>query len=465
MNIRVQKALTALLIIVFTITAGSCMAVPEHMADAQFYRPSDSSAGTDTSALTSDVSSVPASSESISSETSSQVLIQGENVEDFIKDPNNQIAADDPEDPLNPNNQPDRDQNEVIVPDDDDVVQEPPASSQPSSSSGSPASSQTQTSSDIVSSSSAPTSSNSVSSSVSSAISSIISSAISSLLPPSSSVKPPFAPPETGWYDYDGERYYFSGGKMLTGYNLIGGTAGYHFNEEGHLDSFVGIDISKWQGTNIDWNKVKADGVDFVIVRAGLRGYETGKPQTDATFDPNVKGAAKAGLNCGAYFFSQAVTEQEAEEEAEIMLQMVKDSGVSFTYPLFIDYEWSGAPNSSGRGDKISTAQRTKVVKAFCEKIKAAGYYPGIYSGASWLNNQLDMTQLSAYDVWVAQYNKSSGGSIAVSSGPSQYKKPYKIWQYTSEGKISGISGNVDRNIGLFDYPTYLKQNGYNNLK
>lgn len=172
------------------------MAVPEHMADAQFYRPSDSSAGTDTSALTSDVSSVPASSESISSETSSQVLIQGENVEDFIKDPNNQIAADDPEDPLNPNNQPDRDQNEVIVPD-DDVVQEPPASSQPSSSSGSPASSQTQTSSDIVSSSSAPTSSNSVSSSVSSAISSIISSAISSLLPPSSSVKPPFAPPET----------------------------------------------------------------------------------------------------------------------------------------------------------------------------------------------------------------------------------------------------------------------------
>ena len=458
MNIRVQKTLTALLLIVFTLTAGSCMAVPEHMADAQFYQPDDSSA--DTGAVTSETSSGAGSSEAASSETSSQILIQGENVEDFIRDPDNQVADDDPEDPLNPNNHPDRDQNEVIVPDDEEVQEPPPVSSEPA------APSQPQASSDIVSSDTPASSAVTSSGSISSAVSSLISSAVSSLLPSSSSVKPPFSPPQTGWYDYEGERYYFSGGKMLTGYNLIGGTAGYHFNEEGHLDSFVGIDISKWQGTNIDWDKVRADGVDFVIVRAGLRGYgSAGTLKYDETFDTNVKGAAGAGLNCGAYFFSQAITEQEAEEEAEIMLQMVKNSGVDFTYPLFIDYEWSGASNNSGRGDKISTAQRTRVVKAFCEKIKAAGYYPGIYSGASWLNNQLDMTQLSAYDVWVAQYNKSSGGSIAVSSGPSQYKRPYKIWQYTSEGKISGFSGNVDRNIGLFDYPAYLKEHGYNNLK
>lgn len=205
--------------------------------------------------------------------------------------------------------------------------------------------------------------------------------------------------------------------------------------EETKTTSEKVIDVS-FNQTNVDWNKVKADGVKGVIVRCGFRGYGSGKLQEDTQFMNHIKGASKAGLKVGVYFFTEAINAKEGKEEAIYTLDLIKKAGVKLSYPIAIDTENINASNPTPRANSsvLSKANRTKAIYAFCENIKANGYEPMIYASTSWFNNQLDMSQLP-YNVWCAQYYKEC-----------QYKGSYIMWQYSSTGSVKGISGNVDMN-------------------
>jgi GH25 family lysozyme M1 (1,4-beta-N-acetylmuramidase) len=191
-----------------------------------------------------------------------------------------------------------------------------------------------------------------------------------------------------------------------------------------------GIDVSKYQG-NIDWNAVKAAGVQFVIIRCGYRGYESGKIVKDPMFDTYIKGAKAAGLRVGVYFFSQAINEQEGVEEASACLSMV--SGYGLNYPIFIDSEYSTSART-GRADGLSKADRTAAVVAFCETVRNSGYSAGVYASKNWYANQLNYATVSQYCVWNARYGSAPGLSC-------------NIWQYTSQGTVPGIPNRVDLNI------------------
>lgn len=240
----------------------------------------------------------------------------------------------------------------------------------------------------------------------------------------------------TGWQTIDGKVYYYTAeGKKVTGEQVIQG-AKYNFASDGSMvvgSGTVGIDVSKWNG-KIDWNGVKNSGISYVIIRCGYRGSTEGKLIVDSRFAENIQGANAAGLKVGVYFYSQAVDEIEAVEEASMVLDQIRNYKIS--YPVFLDVESSG-----GRGDKIDNATRTAVCKAFCATIQNAGYTAGVYSNKHWLETKMDASALSAYKIWMAQY----------AAAPT-YKSRYDLWQYRSTGSVNGISGNVDMNISYLGY-------------
>ena len=191
-----------------------------------------------------------------------------------------------------------------------------------------------------------------------------------------------------------------------------------------------GIDVSKFQGS-IDWNAVKADGITFAIIRCGYRGYGSGALVEDSTYRRNIQGAINAGLRVGVYFYSQAINEAEAVEEASMVLSLV--SGYSLPLGVYYDTESVGG----GRANALSAAERTACAVAFCETIRSAGYSAGVYSYASWFYNALNFANISKYNIWIAQYRDTLSFS---------YK--HNIWQYTGSGSVKGISKPVDMNIG-----------------
>lgn len=194
--------------------------------------------------------------------------------------------------------------------------------------------------------------------------------------------------------------------------------------------SKAGIDVSKWNG-DIDWDKAKNAGVEFAIVRAGYRGSVTGSLVQDIYFDANMKGTAAAGIPVGVYFFTQATNEVEAVEEASAVLSWIREYEI--TYPVFIDTEGAGG---SGRADGLDADTRTLVCEAFCRTIENAGYQAGVYASRNWYNHNLHTDKLENYYIWLAEYR-----SVPL------YQGYYRMWQYSSKGKIDGIDGNVDMNI------------------
>ena len=245
----------------------------------------------------------------------------------------------------------------------------------------------------------------------------------------------------TGWQTIDGKVYFFdASGKKVTGEQVIQG-AKYTFGSDGALitgSGTMGIDVSKHNGT-IDWAAVKNSGVSYVIIRCGYRGYTQGSLIIDPKFEQNIKGATAAGLKVGVYFFSQAVDEVEAVEEASFVLDAVK--GYKISYPIYLDVEYSGAAGNKGRADGLSKSARTSVCKAFCETIRSGGYTAGVYANRTWLETMLDPSQISSHKIWLAQY----------AAAPT-YKGRYDMWQYKSTGKVSGITGNVDMNLSYLGY-------------
>lgn len=245
----------------------------------------------------------------------------------------------------------------------------------------------------------------------------------------------------TGWQTIDGVTYFFTAdGNKVTGDQVIQG-AKYSFASDGSLkagNGNLGIDVSKFNG-NIDWTKVRESGVSYVIIRSGFRGYGSGVLVEDTMFRQNIKGATAAGLKVGVYFFTQAVNEVEAVEEASMVLSQI--SGYKISYPIFIDVEASGAAGNTGRADGLDYNTRTKVINAFCSTIQNAGYSAGVYASKSWLTGKFNPGALGAYKIWLAQYNTTP-----------TYSGRYNMWQYSSKGRVNGISGNVDMNLSYLGY-------------
>lgn len=201
---------------------------------------------------------------------------------------------------------------------------------------------------------------------------------------------------------------------------------------------FRGIDVSKWQG-NIDWNRVKASGVDFAILRAG---YGSVSSQKDVTFEDNYQNAKAAGIPVGAYHYSYAKDIAGAKREAQTFLEWIK--GKQFEYPVVFDIEESATYN-------LGKNTVSEIIKTFCSIVEAAGYYVSVYTNKNWLDHVVSDEVKSKYDTWLAQWT----------STPS-YTGPYGMWQYTSSGVVDGISGRVDMDIAYKNYPEIIKRKQLN---
>ena len=224
------------------------------------------------------------------------------------------------------------------------------------------------------------------------------------------------------------------------------GEGSFYWNEAGRLvyagtdfSTRFGIDVSAYQNRaipdkTIDWEAAKADGVEYAFVRIGLRGTSTGGLNADAFYAQNLDGAAAAGIDTGVYFFSQAITVEEAVEEANYVLSLL--GGRQLACPVAYDWEMH---DSSYRVYGISAAMATACAKAFCETIEAAGYRAMVYTSSYVAYNKFDLSALSAYPIWYPEY-KSADSTVLY---PQLYYRP-NYWQYTSKGSVAGLSGNVD---------------------
>ncbi len=201
----------------------------------------------------------------------------------------------------------------------------------------------------------------------------------------------------------------------------------------------LGIDVSKWN-QEIDWEAVKEEGVEFAIIRCGYRGASSGALVIDPRYEENIQGAIDAGIPVGVYFFTQALDEVEAVEEASMVIRLIEAYDVD--YPVFLDSESAGG---SGRADGLTAKERTAAHKAFLETISAAGYETGVYASRNWLYDRINVTDLSEYKTWLAEYAEVPA-----------YEGYYDMWQYTSKGKVNGISTNVDLNLCYMNIDTSI---------
>lgn len=199
-----------------------------------------------------------------------------------------------------------------------------------------------------------------------------------------------------------------------------------------------GIDVSKHQGT-IDWQKVKASGVDFAMIRAGYGRYDN---QKDECFEENYKNAKQAGVKVGAYLYSYAKSVDDAKKEAETFLKWI--SGKQFEYPVAFDVEEKA---QSDKGKQFVS----DIIRAFCETVEKAGCYVCIYANKYWLDNFVDDDCKKKYDVWLAQWAEKA-----------TYAGNYGIWQYSSQGSVDGISGRSDMDESYKDYYSIMKNKGLN---
>ena len=197
----------------------------------------------------------------------------------------------------------------------------------------------------------------------------------------------------------------------------------------------MGVDVSEHQG-EIDWAAVKKAGVDFAILRAGYRGYgESGRLVEDACFRENLRGALAAGIPVGVYFFSQAVTPEEAEEEADFLLGLLADSSrEEIALPVFFD--WEDISHDEARTDGLDGETITACAIAFCERVAAAGYTPGLYAYRYLAYFNYDLPRLANYPLWV--------GALGAES---DFYYAHEFWQNAVAEGVSGISGPVDRNF------------------
>ena len=245
----------------------------------------------------------------------------------------------------------------------------------------------------------------------------------------------PTPEPPWGWKIYDGAQYYrLQNGSLLTGLHLIDGKLHY-FNYNGRHASALGIDVS-YHNKGINWPAVKAQGIDFAILRVGYRGWESGLLWEDDRFVQNLRGAKGAGIDVGVYVYSTAVNPIEARQEADLIVGSL--CGMKLEYPVYFDTEQSG-DYPLGRADRICKANRAPIIQAFCNRIRDAGYTPGIYSGLNYLKNHVDHSMYAPYTTWLANYTRYNR--------LPDFPYEYDMWQFTDAGYVNGIRGIVDMNV------------------
>lgn len=213
--------------------------------------------------------------------------------------------------------------------------------------------------------------------------------------------------------------------------NLKSEQGRFSYYEDGNLVSQTAVDVSDLQG-KIDWERVSEDGIDFAMIRLGRRGYTEGNIYLDDYYYENVSGVQSEGMPFGVYFFSQAITEDEAIEEANFVIKHLSGSGIS--YPVVFDHE--PVKSADGRANNLSKNELTHITKAFCQKIEDAGYTPMIYGNAFDME-RLNLNDLKGIDVWYAEYESSQP--------TGQFD--FAMWQYSSTANVSGINTQADLSI------------------
>ncbi len=221
--------------------------------------------------------------------------------------------------------------------------------------------------------------------------------------------------------------------------------------------SVKGIDISTWQGTlSLDnYKNIVKDDVNFAILRCGFTSYgKTKGKKIDNQFENNYMMCKAVDLPVGVYYYSCATTIEEAKEEALFVLSLIQDKELE--YPVYYDIEDNhdvkNTNNAPVNQAMIGKNLLTEIIKTFCQIVEEAGYYVGIYASTNWFNNYMNLSDLSEYDKWVAQWSESKP---TISCG---------MWQYSSTGSVSGIKGNVDLNYAFINYENIIKSNGLNNF-
>ena len=217
-----------------------------------------------------------------------------------------------------------------------------------------------------------------------------------------------------------------------------------YLSYHGDVPSYRGIDVSAHQ-KEIDWAQVAGAGMDFAMIRAGYRGYTAGTLNKDAYFEANIRGALANGLEVGVYFFSQAMTPREAEEEAYLLLDWIKDYPI--TYPVVFDWEEINKPDARSYGASGDTV--TACARTFCKIIEDAGYTPMTYGSPNKIyKGGLRLGELQDWPAfWLAHYTKNTV--------PTSFRYHYSMWQYSSTGRVPGIEGNVDLDICLTDWSAW----------
>lgn len=251
---------------------------------------------------------------------------------------------------------------------------------------------------------------------------------------PSPTPTAPSFPTQTGWYENQKGQYYLVEGIPITGWQVISSRR-YHFGEDGIRTSRTGIDVSSYQGT-INWKKVANDDISFAFLRIGGQYYrKEGGFYSDTYFEKNYTGATTNGVDIGVYFFSQAITPEEAQQEALWVINQL--NGRPLDLPIVYDLE-DPAADSRFHLANLNRQQVTDLALAFCETIQANGYEAAVYTNPSWIRNTLYLDQLLQYPLWLAHYTTN-----LLPSGSDSWT----WWQYTSSGTVDGISGKTDLNV------------------
>ena len=210
------------------------------------------------------------------------------------------------------------------------------------------------------------------------------------------------------------------------------------YMENGRKTSYVGVDISKHTG-KVSFDRIKAAGVDYVMIRLGSRGYSTGQITLDENFKENIEGAIEAELDIGVYFYSQAISQDEAIQEVNFVVQNLDPYRAHVKYPIAFNMGY--VSNDKSRIEELSREDKTLVTSSFLEGIRAAGYVPMIYGDKEWLIKEIDMTKLQDFDVWLSQEEEIP-----------DYPYRYSMWQYNTDGVVNGIDGGADLNICFVNY-------------
>ena len=215
-----------------------------------------------------------------------------------------------------------------------------------------------------------------------------------------------------------------------------------YFDDDGNKISHLGCDLSYHNG-DVNFDELAASGCEFVMLRVGYRGYSEGGMVKDEKFETYASEAERVGLKIGVYFFTQALTPEEARDEADFTLSIIENHKIS--YPVAFDTEYIDDEAARTNTTEISDELRSDICTAFCERIKEEGYYPMIYASENWFRRSLEVESLKQYDFWAPQYLEEN-----------DFLYDFTIWQYTDVGSIPGVKGDVDLDISMVDYAKFV---------